>query len=61
MQTIRRICNRVIYLQNGQVIADGPADEITKNYLYSVGAEMGSNEENSCNVALSWIEITPAE
>jgi lipopolysaccharide transport system ATP-binding protein len=41
MQTIRRICNRVIYLQNGQVIADGPADEITKNYLYSVGAGNG--------------------
>ncbi len=42
MASIRRICNRAIYLQDGAVIADGPADEVVQYYLESVGAG-GSN------------------
>ncbi|HXQ36463.1 MAG TPA: ABC transporter ATP-binding protein, partial [Anaerolineales bacterium] len=42
MSSIRRICTRAIYLQNGQVIADGPADELAQNYLDSVGAGDGN-------------------
>ena len=38
MDSIRQICNRVIYLQEGRVIADGPADEVVQYYLESVGA-----------------------
>lgn len=42
MSSIRRICTRAIYLQNGQVIADGPADKVAQNYLDSVGAGGGN-------------------
>lgn len=38
MSSIRQLCTRVIYLQNGQVVADGPANEITQSYLDSVSA-----------------------
>lgn len=38
MSSIQRICNRVIYLQNGRVIANGPAAETVQHYLDSVKA-----------------------
>lgn len=33
MNTIKEICNRVILLNKGQVVADGDPDEIVKKYL----------------------------
>lgn len=36
LNAIRMICNRVIYLQHGKVIADGKTDEVIEQYLYSV-------------------------
>jgi lipopolysaccharide transport system ATP-binding protein len=41
LQTISRICNRVIYLQNGEVIADGPTEEVIKKYMDSVNVGAG--------------------
>jgi lipopolysaccharide transport system ATP-binding protein len=38
MASMRRICNRAIFLQNGQVVADGPSDEVARAYMDSVGA-----------------------
>lgn len=42
MDSIRQICNRAIYLQEGRVIADGSADEVVQYYLESVGAGKGN-------------------
>jgi lipopolysaccharide transport system ATP-binding protein len=33
MPTILRLCERVVLLQNGMVVGDGPAEEITRKYL----------------------------
>lgn len=38
LSSIKRICNRVIYLQNGQIVSDGPAEQIVDQYLEAVGA-----------------------
>lgn len=37
MNSIRRICNRAVYLKNGLVAADGPSEEVTQIYLETVG------------------------
>jgi len=37
MASIQRICNRAIYLQNGQVLADGTASDVTNYYLDTIG------------------------
>jgi len=37
MNYISQVCNRLIYLKNGQVIADGPPDQVVRHYLDSVG------------------------
>jgi len=36
--SIQRICNRVVHLQNGCVVADGNPVDVIQNYLNSVGA-----------------------
>jgi lipopolysaccharide transport system ATP-binding protein len=36
MSAIQQICSRVIYLEQGRVAADGPADEVVPYYLDSV-------------------------
>ena len=38
MSSIRRICTRAIHLHNGEVVADGKADDVTQAYLDSVSA-----------------------
>jgi lipopolysaccharide transport system ATP-binding protein len=35
MASVLRLCQRVILLENGRLIADGPADHVTKRYLQS--------------------------
>jgi lipopolysaccharide transport system ATP-binding protein len=37
MQTISQVCNRVVYLQNGKIVADGNPEKVIKEYLNSVG------------------------
>lgn len=39
MQSIRDICNRCIYLKDGQVVLDGPPEEVTKAYIDEVRGE----------------------
>ena len=36
MDAIRRICSRAVFLQEGHVAADGPADEVVQYYLDSI-------------------------
>jgi ABC-type polysaccharide/polyol phosphate transport system ATPase subunit len=36
MTAIKSVCNRVIYLQDGRVVADGSAETVIKTYLDSV-------------------------
>ena len=33
MNTIKEVCNRVIWLEKGQIMADGDPDKIVKEYL----------------------------
>src|SRR5256714_3676064 len=33
MQSISKLCNRVIYIADGKLIEDGPADEVIKKYI----------------------------
>jgi ABC-type polysaccharide/polyol phosphate transport system ATPase subunit len=37
-ELIRKLCQRVIWLDHGSVVADGPADEILDRYLTNSGA-----------------------
>lgn len=39
MQSIRSLCNRCIWLQDGKLLMDGPPDEVTAAYLESVRLE----------------------
>jgi ABC-type polysaccharide/polyol phosphate transport system ATPase subunit len=34
---VRNFCNRIIWLQHGQIIADGDADSVIKEYERSNG------------------------
>ena len=34
-ELVRTLCNRVIWMESGKIIADGPPDEIIKKYLNS--------------------------
>jgi ABC-type polysaccharide/polyol phosphate transport system ATPase subunit len=36
---IRNWCSRVLWLDQGHVIADGPADEVLKRYLGAVSEQ----------------------
>ena len=33
MSTIKEVCNRVIWLEKGQVVADGKPEDVVKQYL----------------------------
>src|ERR1700681_953019 len=35
MASVLRLCQRVILLEGGRIVADGPADHITRRYLQS--------------------------
>src|SRR5438067_12531658 len=35
MASVVRLCQRVILMQDGAVVADGPADQVTRRYLQS--------------------------
>jgi ABC-type multidrug transport system ATPase subunit len=35
MPAVTRLCDRSIWIEGGKLIADGPSDEIVKNYLCS--------------------------
>ena len=48
MQAVTRLCERVIWLDSGQVIADGPAHEIVASYMH---------EGSSSAAERSWPEI----
>jgi ABC-type polysaccharide/polyol phosphate transport system ATPase subunit len=42
MKAIRELCPRVLWLEQGRVVADGPAEEVIARYLERVGAENGA-------------------
>ena len=44
MNTVKRLCQRCIYLENGKKIMEGPAEELADIYLRKIRASM--NEEN---------------
>ncbi len=46
MPAVLRLCNRVILLNNGKLIKDGPSNEVIRSYLES---EMGSTAKRSWN------------
>lgn len=37
MSSVRRICNRAIFMENGAVVADGPTEVVVKAYMDSIG------------------------
>jgi len=51
MQAISQLCDRAIQLEKGQLVADGPANEIVAQYLQSVG---GSGSE------ITWPDLESA-
>jgi lipopolysaccharide transport system ATP-binding protein len=38
MQAIRAMCNRCLWMENGRVVMDGPADAVTDAYIHAVMA-----------------------
>lgn len=52
-EQIQRLCDRVIWLANGQVVEDGPAEHILPQYTKVMGAQeiCGGNEAEVCS---SW-------
>lgn len=44
MNTVKRLCQRCIYLDKGVKVMDGPAEEIADEYIHRMRADM--NEEN---------------
>ncbi len=44
MNTVKRLCQRCIYLDKGVKLMDGPAEEIADEYIHRMRADM--NEEN---------------
>ena len=36
MQSVKKICNRAIYLRDGRVITDGPVEDVIQVYRESV-------------------------
>ena len=51
MGTIRRFCDRVIWLDRGQVAGDGPAAQIVGAYKDSLEPDTGDGEDDSPEVA----------
>jgi lipopolysaccharide transport system ATP-binding protein len=43
IQAIRQLCDRVLLLREGKVVADGPTGHIVQQYLASVGANSASD------------------
>lgn len=42
MNSIRVICDRVIYLKAGEVVADGPTDDVIQLYLKATGTQLNA-------------------
>jgi ABC-type polysaccharide/polyol phosphate transport system ATPase subunit len=38
LNTLRQLCNRGLWMRQGQVAGDGPIDEVIDRYLEDVGA-----------------------
>lgn len=41
LDVVRNLCNKAVWLDNGQVVASGPADQVIESYL----ADVSSNEQ----------------
>jgi len=41
LRAIQEVCPRVVWLDHGQAMADGPAEEVVARYLASVGEKNG--------------------
>jgi len=37
MQAIGQICNRVVHMEHGEIVDDGPPDGVIERYLAGVG------------------------
>jgi ABC-type polysaccharide/polyol phosphate transport system ATPase subunit len=42
LTTISRVCTRVLWLEQGRILQDGPADEVIQAYRASVMREMAA-------------------
>jgi lipopolysaccharide transport system ATP-binding protein len=51
MPAVTRLCDRSIWIEGGKLIADGPSDEIVKNYLCSDLGTSAAREWNDLNTA----------
>lgn len=51
MPAVTRLCERVIMLNNGQVVADGPSDDIVSQYMH---------DRSSSAAERSWLDIDKA-
>ena len=47
MWNVRRLCDRILWMENGQVRAFGPAAEIAERYMTEVNLRAIGNEENA--------------
>lgn len=45
LETIKRMCSRVIWLDKGNLILDGPADEVTKAYARHIKAVRAARKD----------------
>jgi ABC-type uncharacterized transport system ATPase subunit len=47
MWNVRRLCNRILWMENGQVRACGPAAEIAERYMTEVNLRAIGNQQNA--------------
>lgn len=50
MAAVRRLCNRVIWINGGRIVADGRTDEVVHAYEESMWALIAGNEEGGSHV-----------
>ena len=46
IEQIRKVCNRAILLENGQIIADGDTDTVIRVYQKEIDIDEDDNDSN---------------
>lgn len=54
LDTVRSLCSRVMWIENGAVQASGPTDELIEKYLDSHGAHYGEADATKPSVFQRW-------
>lgn len=42
---VRKLCNRVIWIDNGEMVMEGPVDEVTEEFMKMIRAELKKDKE----------------